>query len=69
MKNELLVTLKRLRNTVAEGNSYNRILLEDANNSKIKILSMEMEKKYGMGVKPKVTTDLVALQSKAIRIY
>lgn len=69
MKNELLVTLKRLRNTVGEGNSYNRILLEDANNSKIKILSMEMEKKYGMGVKPKVTTDLVALQSKAIRIY
>lgn len=44
MKNELLVTLKRLRNTVAEGNSYNRILLEDANNSKIKMLSMEMEK-------------------------
>lgn len=69
MKNELLVTLQRLRNTVTEGNSYKRILLENASNSKINTLAMEMERKYGIGVKPRVTTDLVALQSKAIRIY
>ena len=69
MKNELLITLQRLRNTVNEGNSYKRILLENASNSKINTLAMEMERKYGIGVNPSVTTDLVALQSKAIRIY
>ena len=69
MKNELLITLQRLRNTVNEGNSYKRILLENASNSKINTLAMEMERKYGIGVNPRVTTDLVALQSKAIRIY
>lgn len=35
MKNELLITLQRLRNTVNEGNSYKRILLENASNSKL----------------------------------
>ena len=48
MKNELLITLQRLRNTVNEGNSYKRILLENASNSKINTLAMEMERKYGV---------------------
>lgn len=69
MRSELLVALKRIRDTVTEGNNHKRELPEKVINSRLQALVMEMESKYGSAVKPRATTDLIALQSKAKRIY
>lgn len=69
MKSELLKTLKKIKDNVSEKDNFKRVLLEESRSKELENLAVELEGKYGAGVKPRVTTDLAALQSKAKRIY
>lgn len=69
MRSELLKTLRKLREGISEKDNFKRVLFEESRSKKLENLAAELEGKYGAGVKPRPTTDLAALQSKAKRIY
>lgn len=69
MRSELLKTLKKLKDSVSGKDDIKRVLLGESRSKKLENLAVELEGKYGAGIKPRPTTDLIALQAKAKRIY